>query len=304
MLARVQSYLLQGIDALACEVEVDSDIADENKPAIVVGLPDTAVKESTERVRAALANSGYLAPRGRTVINLAPADIRKEGPLYDLPIAIGLLIVQGVVASTQLHRQRRRPVSVTTPLERGPVPAELEEHQYEPIDPRQFLFAGELALDGRVRPIKGAIAMAALAQSRGARGVVVPAENAAEAAMVPGIEVLGVRTIAEVVGLLNGEVEARPEPAPDIDGMLRSASAPIDFSEVRGQESVKRAIIIAAAGQHNLIQLWAGASDGQGSRRPAVGHNVTQLWAGASHGRGVRGRSVRDGRGCRIRLAA
>src|SRR3954454_1140671 len=99
MLSRVQSYLLQGIDALPCEVEVDSDIADTNKDPIVVGLPDTAVKESVERVRTSLANSGYLPPRGRTVINLAPADLRKEGPLYDLPIAVGMLMVQGVIAA-------------------------------------------------------------------------------------------------------------------------------------------------------------------------------------------------------------
>src|ERR1043165_7906175 len=198
MLARVQSYLLQGIDALACEVEVDSDLAEMNKVPVVVGLPDTAVKESVERVRAALANSGYLFPSGRVVINLAPADIRKEGPLYDLPIAVGLLIVQGVVASVSSHRERRRPVPVATPVERGFLPTGLaqEEREHEPIDPRAFLFAGELALDGRVRPVKGAIAMAALAQSRGLRGVIVPAENAAEAAAVPGVEVLGVRTIA------------------------------------------------------------------------------------------------------------
>jgi magnesium chelatase family protein len=108
-----------------------------------------------------------------------------------------------------------------------------------------------------VRPVKGAIAMAALAASRGARGVIVPAENAAEAAVVPGVEVLGVRTLTEVVGLLKGEIEARPEPAPDIEALLRSATAPVDFSEVRGQEAVKRAIIIAAAGSHNLLGLCA-----------------------------------------------
>ena len=286
MLARVQSYLLQGIDALACEVEVDSDLAEMNKVPVVVGLPDTAVKESVERVRAALANSGYLFPSGRVVINLAPADIRKEGPLYDLPIAVGLLIVQGVVASVSSHRERRRPVPVATPVERGFLPTGLaqEEREHEPIDPRAFLFAGELALDGRVRPVKGAIAMAALAQSRGLRGVIVPAENAAEAAVVPGVEVLGVRTIAEVVGLLNGQIEPRPEPTPDIEGMLRGASAPIDFSEVHGQEAVKRAIIIAAAGSHNLLPLWPSASHRRGRRRRSVGHNLFPLWSSDRHG--------------------
>src|ERR1041385_7786617 len=110
MLARVQSYLLQGIDALACEVEGDAARAERDKVPVVAGRPDTAVKTSVERVRAALANSGYLFPSGRVVINLAPADIRKEGPLYDLPIAVGLLIVLGVVASVTSHRERRRPV--------------------------------------------------------------------------------------------------------------------------------------------------------------------------------------------------
>ncbi len=117
------------------------------------------------------------------------------------------------------------------------------------------IIAGELALDGRVRPIKGAIAMAALAKAKGYVGAIVPADNAGEAAVVPGVEVLGVRTLAEVVGLLRGEVEPRPTPAPDIEHMLRTSAAPVDFGEIRGQESVKRAIIIAAAGSHNLLML-------------------------------------------------
>lgn len=257
MLARVQSYLLQGIDALPCEVEVDFDIADMGgEKQMIVGLPDAAVKESLERVRSALANSGYFFPRGKTLINLAPADVRKEGPLYDLPMAVGMLITQGVVsadASPRPGAKGRTPpgASARSGIEAGT----LAKAPPAALDPRQFLFAGELALDGRLRPIKGAIAMAALAQSRGARGVVVPAENAAEAAVVPGIEVLGVRTITEVVGLLRGEIEARPEPPADIAGMLRAAQAPIDFSEVRGQEAVKRAIIVAAAGSHNILML-------------------------------------------------
>jgi magnesium chelatase family protein len=242
MHARVQSYLLQGIDALPCEVEVDFDHVDQESNArqMVVGLPDAAVKESTERVKAALANSGFFFPRARTLVNLAPADVRKEGPLYDLPIAVGLLMTQGVLGADRrsLGRNERSADRVA-----------------EALDLRQFLFAGELALDGRLRPIKGAIAMAALARERGARGVIVPAENASEAAVVPGVEVLGLRTLAEVVGVLRGEIEARPEPAPDIESLLRSAQAPVDFLEVRGQEAVKRAIVIAAAGSHNLLML-------------------------------------------------
>ncbi len=234
MLARVQSFLLQGIDALPCEVEADLDETGLVKESMV-GLPDAGVKEALERARAAIGNAGYPFPRGRLTINLAPADLRKEGTLYDLPIAIALLEACGVL----------RPVigaAATAPAEAA-------------LDPRRFLIAGELALDGRLRPIKGVIAMADLARRRGAQGVIVPADNAAEAAVVPGIEVLGVRTLAEVVGLLRGELEPVPTPPTDIASLLATAPAPIDFSEVRGQESVKRALVIAAAGAHNVLML-------------------------------------------------
>lgn len=259
MLARVQSYLLTGIDALPCEVEVDVDETDTKDRSVVVGLPDTAVKESVERVKSALMNASYQFPKGRILVNLAPADVRKEGPVYDLAVALGLLISQGVI-STRLDGPK--PVVVTragTPAfvmpgqeaESLPTPATQEE----PFDLRQYLIAGELALDGRVRPVKGVIALAALAKARGAKGVIVPADNADEASVVEGIEVFGVRTLSEVVGLVNGHIEARPHPTPDVSAMLRNAQAPIDFSEVRGQEGVKRAIVIAAAGGHNLIML-------------------------------------------------
>lgn len=231
MLARVQSYLLEGIDALPCEVEVDSDDGIDTK-SIVVGLPDAGVKESIERIRTALINSGYSYPRGRVLINLAPADVRKEGPVFDLPIAVGLLIGQGVI------------------MGRAPRAAD-----HEPLDPRRFIFGGELALDGRVRPIKGVIALASLAKSKGMQGVVVPADNASEAAVVTDIEVYGVRTLAEVVGLLTGGIDLPPQSAPDVAGLLQNAPAPIDFVEVRGQEAVKRAIVVAAAGGHNLLML-------------------------------------------------
>ncbi|MBX3383278.1 MAG: YifB family Mg chelatase-like AAA ATPase [Phycisphaeraceae bacterium] len=230
MLSRVQSYLMQGIDAQPCEVEVDADDQDIQDKSVVVGLPDAGVKESVERVKSALTNSGYSWPRGRVVINLAPADIRKEGPTYDLPIAVGLLAAQGVV----------RP-----PREDGD----------EGLDFRRVLFGGELALDGRLRPIKGAIAMAALAKQRGAWGVMVPAENAGEAAVVGGIAIIGVRTLTEVIGLLRGEIEPQPMAAPDVASLLQNTPAPVDFADVRGQDGVKRAIIIAAAGGHNLLML-------------------------------------------------
>jgi magnesium chelatase family protein len=256
MLARVQSYLLQGIDALPCEVEVnfeERDNPDSNGPfAVIVGLPDAGVRESHERVRSAVTNSGHHYGNGKTLVNLAPADVRKEGPLYDLPIAIGLLISQGVIRlpgnRTPVGAASRTP---TTTLRGTPA----TESPFETLDYRKLLFGGELALDGRLRPIKGAIALAALARSKGAQGVIVPAANAAEAAVVQGVEVFGANTLSEVVGWLTGELEPIPTPPPDVLTLLHNAAAPIDFSEVRGQESVKRAIVVAAAGGHNLLML-------------------------------------------------
>ncbi|MBS0190207.1 MAG: YifB family Mg chelatase-like AAA ATPase [Planctomycetes bacterium] len=245
MLARVQSSLLQGIDALSCEVEVDhTDLGDGDEAksfAAIVGLPDAAVKESLERVRSALTNSGYFFPSGRTIVNLAPADVRKEGPVYDLPIAIGALLVQGIAAPVKPAKAPQKSATQTV--------------DSAGIDHRRYLFAGELALDGRLRPIKGAIALAALAREKGFEGVVIPYDNAAEAAVVEGIAVLGARSLAEVVGLLTGHLEPRPFPSPDVANLLRQASAPIDFAEIKGQESVKRAIVVAAAGGHNLVML-------------------------------------------------
>ena len=225
MIARIESCLLRGIDASPCEIEVDIDMRALEKQTIV-GLPDAAVKESLERIRAALGNAGYPFPLGKAIINLAPADVRKEGPLYDLPIAVGLLAAQGVLTT-----------------------------RAEGVDHRSCVFVGELALDGRVRPVRGVIAMAAMAKQRGMTAIICPKDNAPEAAVVEGLDVFGVRTLSEVMGLLSGEIDPEPEPAPDIAHMLKTAEAPIDFAEVRGQEGVKRAIVVAAAGSHNLVML-------------------------------------------------
>ncbi|MGH7242391.1 MAG: magnesium chelatase domain-containing protein [Phycisphaerales bacterium] len=264
MLARVQSSLLQGIDALPCEIEVDhtdfgeGDDPDKKSFTNIVGLPDAAVKESLERVRSAMVNSGYFFPQGRTIINLAPADVRKEGPVYDLPIAVGVLLVQGIGAPVKAAKSGAK-----SALKPGSAPARgatgttgtlIEEAPG--VDPRRFLFAGELALDGRLRPIKGAIALAALAKTKGFEGVIIPYDNAAEAAVVEGIAVLGARSLAEVVGLMTGHLEPRPFPAPDVAQLLKQATAPIDFGEIKGQETVKRAIVVAAAGGHNLVKSW------------------------------------------------
>ena len=232
MIARVHSALLQGIDALPCEVEVDHDPVGLDH-ASIVGLPDAAVRESLDRVRAAVANSGYAVPTGKLLFNLAPADVRKEGPVYDLPIAVGLLIAGG-----------------TLPERAGG----------DGLDARTAVFAGELALDGRVRPIKGAIGMAAMAKSTGAHAFVCPAANAREAAVVSGVDVYGVSTLGEVAGLIAGELPREPEPPPDVAGLIGSASPPVDFAEIRGQEAVKRAVMIAAAGAHNLLMLGPAGS--------------------------------------------
>jgi len=230
MLARVQSFVLTGVDAQPCEVEIDFTPRDL-PGAQIVGLPDSAVNESLDRVQAAIDNSGYAWPQGRALINLAPAEIRKEGPVYDLPIAVGALLASGTI------------------------PRAAGDRAAPGIDHRACLFAGELALDGRVRPVKGMISMALLARNRAARHVIVPAQNAAEAAVVEGVEVYGVRTLAEVVGLLTGALEREPHPPVDVATLIERAEAELDFAEVRGQEGVKRAITVAAAGGHNLLMI-------------------------------------------------
>ncbi len=234
MLSKVQSFVLAGVDALPCEVEVD--LIESGLPREqVVGLPDAAVKESLERVRSAIINAGFAYPQGRVLINLAPADVRKEGPVYDLPMAVGLLMTSGVIPAERYRS------------EGGEDPGG--------IDPATCLIAGELALDGRLRPIKGAISMAALAARRGARAIILPEPNAAEAAVVEGVEVYGARTLAEVIGLLNGLLPAEPHPPVDVSSLIERAEAAVDFSEIKGQEGVKRAMTLAAAGAHNLLMI-------------------------------------------------
>ena len=221
MLAQVHSFVLQGIDPIPCEVEVD--VAEQGLPkTTIVGLPDAAVKESTERVRSAMVNSGFPFPMARLLVNLAPADIRKEGPIFDLPIAIGLLLASNVI---QTRRHRR------------------------------LMFAGELSLDGRLRPIEGAINLAMLAAKTGAEGVVVPVDNAEEAAAVGGVTVYPADSLTSVVGFLNEQYDIEPQPEVDVEGLLRRDVPEVDFADVKGQEAAKRAVLIAAAGAHNLLMI-------------------------------------------------
>jgi magnesium chelatase family protein len=219
MLAKVLSSAVIGIDAYIVEVEVDIS---RGLPSFsTVGLPEGAVRESKERVKASIKNSGYEFPSERITVNLAPADIKKEGSAFDLPMAIGILAATGLVPNNSLNR---------------------------------YIFLGELSLDGLIRPIKGALPISVTAKNLGLSGIFLPSENANEAAVVEGIDIYPVSSLSLLVECLCGLSKIMPLRV-DCNQLFETHDQQMDFSDVRGQENVKRAMEIAAAGGHNIIMI-------------------------------------------------
>jgi magnesium chelatase family protein len=218
MLSRVYSCAVIGLEGVVVEVEVD--ITAGKGGVTIVGLPDAAVQESRERVFSAVRNVGLTFPRKRVIVNLAPASVRKEGPYYDLPIAVGVMAMTGAIPAKSIE---------------------------------STMIVGELSLDGTVRHARGILPMAATARQQGFKRIFVPASDAPEAALIPDLEVIPVASLSELYEYLSGNREINPHPTIQVD--TSAAAVATDFQEIRGQEHVKRAFEVAAAGGHNLIMV-------------------------------------------------